>query len=113
MSEHGRTLERLLAKARRSRRSDFELPIIEGYEEAAAMARDIAKRLATLPWSDRALLISDVEMLESALKSRAGLLRAEMSNHAAEIIRLNRGVGARDAYGASARLGRMRPRGDA
>jgi hypothetical protein len=113
MSEHGRNLERLLARARLSRRSNFELPIIEGYEEAAAMAREIAQRLATMPWSDRALLISDVEMLESALKSRAETLRTGMSIHAAEIIRLNRGVGARDAYGAGARLGRMRPRGDA
>lgn len=113
MSEHGRNLERLLAKARRSRRSDFELPIIEGYEEAAAMAREIADRLATLPWTDRALLISDVELLESALKARAETLRTSMSAHAAEIIHLNRGAGARDAYGASARLGRMRPRGDA
>jgi hypothetical protein len=113
MSEHGRNLERLLARARRSRRSDFELPIIEGYEEAAAMAREIAARLATLPWSDRALLISDVEMLESALKSRADILRTGMSAHAAEIVRLNRSAGARDAYGAGARLGRTRPRGDA
>jgi len=112
MADHGKTLGRLLARAERSRRSGFDLPIIEGYEQAAAMARDIAARLATLPWSDRAVLISDVQMLETALKTRAEVLRAGMSAHAAEIVRLNRSAGARDAYGAGARLAR-RPRGDA
>ena len=77
------------------------------------MAREIADRLATLPWSDRALLVSDVAMVERALPSRAGVVRAGMPSRTAAIIRLNRGAGARDAYGAGARLGRIRPRGDA
>jgi hypothetical protein len=111
-SDPAKNLERLLAKARRSRGAGFSLPIIEGYEEAAAMARDIAAKLATLPWDDRAVLISDVQLLEAALKTRAEVLRAGMASHAAEIVRLNHGAGARDAYGAGVRLSRSRPRGD-
>jgi len=113
MPDHGQNLQKLLSRARRSRGAGFSLPIIEGYEEAAAMARDIAAKLATLPWDDRAVLISDVQLLEAALKTRAEVLRAEMTTHASEIIRLTRGAGARDAYGAGARLRRTPPRGDA
>jgi hypothetical protein len=112
MPDSGANLQKLLSRARRSRGAGFSLPIIEGYEEAAAMARDIAAKLASLPWDDRAVLISDVQLLEAALKTRAEVLRAGMATHAAEIVRLNRGAGARNAYGAGARLGRM-PRGDA
>jgi hypothetical protein len=113
MPDHEQNLQKLLSKARRSRGAGFSLPIIEGYEEAAAMARDIAAKLATLPWDDRAVLISDVQLLEAALKTRAEVLRSEMATHSSEIIRLTRGVGARAAYGAGARLARTPPRGDA
>ena len=113
MPDSGVNLQKLLSRARRSRGAGFSLPIIERYEEAAAMARDIAAKLATLPWDDRAVLISDVQLLEAALKTRAEVLRAGMVTHAAEIVCLNRGAGARHAYGAGARLARTPPRGDA
>lgn len=106
MDEIGRIVER----AGRSRRTGFDRPIVESYEQAAAIARDLAERLATLPWSDKALLISDVRLLETALKRRADTLRAGMSETSAEIIRLNRGTGAVGAYAAGGRLGaRRRP----
>lgn len=114
MSDKTRDLDTVLGRARRSRRAGYDLPIIEDYEAAAAIARDLADRLATLPWSDRALLISDVEMLETALKNRAEVLRAEMSVKAAEIISLNRSASVRSAYSAGQRLIRpTRTRGDA
>lgn len=106
MDEIGRIVER----AGRSRRTGFDRPIVESYEQAAAIARDLAERLASLPWSDKALLISDVRLLETALKRRADTLRAGMSETSAEIIRLNRGTGAAGAYAAGGRLGaRRRP----
>ncbi|GLK47238.1 hypothetical protein GCM10017620_02110 [Brevundimonas intermedia] len=103
-------ISRIVERAGRSRRTGFDRPIVESYEQAAAIARDLAERLASLPWSDKALLISDVRMLETALKRRADTLRAGMSETSAEIIRLNRGTGAAGAYAAGGRLGaRRRP----
>ena len=103
-------IRRIVERAGRSRRTGFDRPIVESYEQAAAIARDLAERLASLPWSDKALLISDVRMLETALKRRADTLRAGMSETSAEIIRLNRGTGAAGAYAAGGRLGaRRRP----
>jgi hypothetical protein len=99
---------RAMDKARRSRRSGFHRPIIESYEQAAAVARELAERLKALPLTDRALLISDVRLLEEVLSRRADTLRAGMAETSAEIIRLNRGLGAAGAYGASGRLGRRR-----
>lgn len=104
MDEIGRIVER----ASRSRRTGFDRPIVESYEQAAAIARDLAERLATLPWSDKALLISDVRLLETALKRRADTLRAGMSETSAEIVRLNRGTGATGAYATCGRLGARR-----
>jgi hypothetical protein len=104
MDEIGRIVER----AGRSRRTGFDRPIVESYEQAAAIARDLADRLATLPWSDKALLISDVRLLETALKRRAETLRAGMIETSAEIVRLNRGTGAAGAYAAGGRLGARR-----
>jgi hypothetical protein len=104
MDEIGRIVER----AGRSRRTGFDRPIVESYEQAAAIARDLAERLATLPWSDKALLISDVRLLETALKRRADTLRAGMTETSAEIIRLNHGTGAAGAYAAGGRLGARR-----
>lgn len=106
MDEIGRMLDR----AGRSRRSGFDRPIVETYEEAAVMARDLAERLASLPWSDRALLISDVRLLETALKKRAEALRLGMRETSEEIGRLNRGTGAAGAYARNGRLGRGRPK---
>lgn len=104
MDEIGRIVDR----AGRSRRAGYDLPIVESYEQAAAIARDLAERLADLPWSDRALLISDVRLLETALKRRADSLRAGMSETSAEIVRLNRGTGAAGAYATGGRLGARR-----
>ncbi|WP_299172997.1 hypothetical protein [uncultured Brevundimonas sp.] len=104
MDEIGRILDR----AGRSRRTGFDRPIVESYEQAAAIAHDLAERLAALPWSDRATLISDVRLLEAALKRRADTLRAGMSETSAEIVRLNRGAGAAGAYAAGGRLGARR-----
>lgn len=99
---------RLLDKARNARRSGLDRPIIESYEQAAAVARELAERLNALPLTDRALLISDVRLLEEALSRRAHTLRTGMAETSAEIIRLNRGLGATGAYGAGSRLVRRR-----
>lgn len=101
-------IDRIVERAGRSRRTGFDRPIVESYEQAAAIARDLAAKLATLPWSDKALLISDVRLLETALKRRADTLRAEMTETSAEIVRLNRGRGATGAYAAGGRLGARR-----
>jgi len=101
-------IDRIVDRAGRSRRTGFDRPIVESYEQAAAIARDLAAKLATLPWSDKALLISDVRLLETALKRRADTLRAGMTETSAEIVRLNRGTGAAGAYAAGGRLGARR-----
>ena len=101
-------IDRIIDRAGRSRRTGFDRPIVESYEQAAAIARDLAERLADLPWLDRALLISDVRLLETALKRRADTLRVDMRETSAEIVRLNRGTGAAGAYAAGGRLGARR-----
>lgn len=104
MDEIGRIVDR----AGRSRRAGFNLPIVESYEQAAAIARDLADRLGSLPWSERALLISDVRLLETALKRRAEALRSGMSETSAEIIRINCGTEAAGAYATGGRLAARR-----
>lgn len=102
-------IARLVDRASRSRRTGFDQPIVESYEQAAVIARVLAEQLAALPLSDKALLISDVRLLETALKRRADTLRAGMSQTSAEIVRLNCGTGAAGAYAAVGRLGARRP----
>lgn len=100
---------RLVDRAGRSRRRGFDLPIIDSYEQAAAVARDLAERLAHLPLTERALLVSDVRILEEALRRRAETLRAGMIETSAAIIRLNQNLSATGAYTDSDRLGGRRP----
>lgn len=97
---------RLVDRAGRSRRRGFDLPIIDSYEQAAAVAQDLAQRLACLPLTERALLVSDIRILEEALRRRAETLRAGMVETSAAIIRLNRTLSATSAYSDGGRLGR-------
>ena len=112
MAEPHPTLEQVLGRARRSRRYGFDLPLVEDPDAAAAVAREIAAKLASLPPSDRPLLISDVELLQSVLAGRLSTLRRAMSASSAEVIALVQGMGARKAYMGGQALLRRNGRGE-
>lgn len=89
--------------ARRGRRADT--PLIATPEEARAVAREVAERLAVVSGDQRLLLLAALDDVRRGLTERLERLDEEMRADRAAILAVNRGLE------ASGRYAPRRPRG--
>ncbi|WP_374569811.1 hypothetical protein [Phenylobacterium sp.] len=87
--------------SRRRRRSD--VPLIATPQEARAIAREIADRLAAVSGDQRLLLLSALNDLHRGLTERIEQLDEDMRAERAAILSLNQGLQAHARYAPTRR----------
>jgi hypothetical protein len=95
-------LERCLLAARRSRHSGYRRSVLSGPDEAVRLAAEIADALRQMSDRDRTLFLSDLGELKEALRLRCEVLKQDIEQNRAELMRLTRTLVACNAYALAA-----------
>ncbi len=92
-------LEKLQARARASRLTEGQVPVVETAADAVDLARAVAQRLDSLSGDERLLMLSNLDEVRRALDGRMRRLRAEMAEQKQRLTAVNTGLRAVDGYG--------------
>ena len=92
-------VEKLAGKARASRASQGEIPVVETVADAIALAHAVSQRLDSLSGDDKLLMLSNLDEVRRALDGRMARLEAEMAEQRGRLTAVNKGLRAVDGYG--------------
>lgn len=102
-------VHQLRARAERSRRAAYALPVVADVADAKALAQRIASQLAAATDRDALLCLALLQDVETVLARRVARLEAEMAQARDELARARENVAACNRYGATASLVIRRP----
>lgn len=95
-------IQKLRVRARRSRGSGFDQPIVSDVADAEALARGIAEQLATASPEEALLCLATLCEVQAVLEARLAKLEAEMADTRRQLAGARSGAKACLSYGAAA-----------
>lgn len=98
-------IQKLRARARRSRAARAATPVVSTVAEAQALALAIADQLAQASPEEALLCLASLQEIQAALEARLALLRDEMAETRRQLDSGRQGARACVSYGAAAGLG--------